>query len=157
MTQSRYGYSSKFSTGKEPQPEAISVWSGAEPEDRGDGKTAAGERSMGEYWLWQAVVAQALQDVASCSNDRKMKPIRSEANAWFSLENEDFLFVCELAGLCPQQVLERSKEVRSSVHEGSGCVLREHLLTKKRWKWLGHKKQELVSKNLMNVRKKAAR
>ena len=134
-------HSNKNRSGKEPHTDAIAVWSGAEPENLGDGRVTKGACRLGEYWLWKSVIAQALQDAASFSNDRKMKSVRAEAIAWFSLADDSFLFVCELAGLCPKTVLQRSKEVIADAQKESSR-LRRSFHTKKRWKWLGQCSQK---------------
>lgn len=142
MAQNHNNYFSKGAYSKEPHIDAVAVWSGAEPDNPGDGMVTVGERTTGEYWLWKSVIAQALQDAASVSKDRKMKSVRAEAIAWFSLQNEHFLFVCELAGLCPKSVLERSRYVIADAKRDYGR-LKQHMKTKKRWKWLGQHKERL--------------
>lgn len=134
--------SNKNKGSKEPQLDVSSVWEQGEEDEVKGVFSVKGEQRRGEYWLWQSVVAQALQDAASCSRDRKMKSVRAEAIAWFSMENHDFLFVCELAGLEPKEVLLRAKEViAQSKEEQKHKTMPTAYYTKRRWKWFDKEKR----------------
>lgn len=51
--------------------------------------------------LWRAVVLQALYDVRLKTRTKKMRSARNKALCWINIDNEDFIEVCQLAGVDP--------------------------------------------------------
>lgn len=104
------------------------------------GQATAVEYESGEFWLWRAVIAQALQDCATVANGKKARSARAEAIAWLSLYNEDFLWVCGLAGLDPNRIVKRAKLV---IKESESTRKRplETYVNKTRWKWFNQQHQ----------------
>ncbi len=66
-----------------------------------------------EIALWKAVILQALVDLQSNSKKKIANTYRIKALMWFNLKNEDFLQVCEYAGLDPNYVYEKSRIVKN--------------------------------------------
>ncbi len=61
-----------------------------------------------EILLGRSVIDRAVLDT----------PKDPEALAWFSLDDEDFLVICEIAHLIPQDVIEKQREVTKKLIEG---------------------------------------
>lgn len=155
MVQFKNGHSNQSSYSKEPQFEVSSAWEGGDADEQQGVSSVKGERSRGEYWLWQSVVAQALQDAASASKDRKMKSVKAEAIAWFSMNNDAFLYVCELAGLCAEEIFERSRcVIRDAKVERHENHRKSEISTKKRWRWLGVGESGLLKQSAQNSKLK---
>jgi hypothetical protein len=60
--------------------------------------------------LWGGVVMQAIYDISGAANDYERKLIKTEAYSWFS--SEDFRYVCELAQINPNKILDLVRLVR---------------------------------------------
>jgi len=59
----------------------------------------------GDRALWQSVIMQAAIDATGNPKDIKGKIERAKTIAWFSLENEDFLMVCQFANFEPNSII----------------------------------------------------
>lgn len=68
----------------------------------------------GEIALWKAVILQALVDLQSNSRKKIANTYRIKALMWFNLKNEEFITVCNYAGLDPQYVYEKSRIVKEN-------------------------------------------
>lgn len=68
----------------------------------------------GEIALWKAVILQALIDLQSNSKKKIANTYRIKALMWFNLKNEEFLQVCNWAGLDPLYVYEKSQIVKQN-------------------------------------------
>ena len=66
----------------------------------------------GEIALWKAVILQAMVDLQSISKKKIANTFRIKALMWFNLKNEDFLTVCNYAGLDPKYVYEKAMKVK---------------------------------------------
>lgn len=62
--------------------------------------------TTGERALWQSVIMQAAIDILNIPPTMNERMERARTIAWFSLDNEDFLFVCSLAELNPHEILK---------------------------------------------------
>lgn len=58
--------------------------------------------------LWRAVITQALMDASSNSHKAENLKHKREALEWLKGDSDDFLTVCEHAGLCPHYVREQA-------------------------------------------------
>ena len=67
-----------------------------------------------EIALWKAVILQALVDLQSNSKKKIANTYRVKALMWFNLKNEEFLTVCNYAGLDPKYVYEKSRIVKDN-------------------------------------------
>ena len=67
-----------------------------------------------EIALWKAVILQALVDLQSNSKKKIANTYRIKALMWFNLKNEEFLTVCNYAGLDPKYVYEKSRIVKEN-------------------------------------------
>lgn len=67
-----------------------------------------------EIALWKAVILQALVDLQSNSKKKIANTYRIKALMWFNLKNEDFITVCNYAGLDPKYVYEKSRIVKEN-------------------------------------------
>lgn len=76
----------------------------AEPDDP-DGAQADG--SFNPRRVWIAVIIQALRDVKNEHNTSLKQVEKDHTVAWFERRNEDFTFVCTMAGLEPDYVREK--------------------------------------------------
>ncbi len=68
----------------------------------------------GEIALWKAVILQALVDLQSNSKKKIANTYRIKALMWFNLKNEDFIQVCNWAGLDPAYVYQRARKVKEN-------------------------------------------
>ena len=68
----------------------------------------------GEIALWKAVILQALVDLQSNSKKKIANTYRIKALMWFNLKNEEFIQVCNWAGLEPSYVYEKAKKVKEN-------------------------------------------
>lgn len=64
-----------------------------------------------EAALWQSVIFQAALDGSIKPTSTRYKLIKIQATLWFSMENEDFITVCGLAQLSPEDVYERARRL----------------------------------------------
>lgn len=70
--------------------------------------------------LWLAVIRQNLIDLSSGKMANDIRPTvmlahrlrRKDAYEWFFSYNEDFVLVCDLAGVEPEVIRERALEVK---------------------------------------------
>ena len=67
-----------------------------------------------EIALWKAVILQALVDLQSNSKKKIANTYRIKALMWFNLKNEEFITVCNYAGLDPKYVYEESRIVKEN-------------------------------------------
>lgn len=67
-----------------------------------------------EIALWKAVILQALVDLQSNSKKKIANTYRVKALMWFNLKNEEFLTVCNYAGLDPKYVYEKSRIIKDN-------------------------------------------
>ena len=67
-----------------------------------------------EIALWKAVILQALVDLQSNSKKKIANTYRIKALMWFNLKNEDFITVCNYAGLDPKYVYEKSRIIKEN-------------------------------------------
>lgn len=67
-----------------------------------------------EIALWKAVILQALVDLQSNSKKKIANTYRIKALMWFNLKNEEFITVCNYAGLDPKYVYEKSRIVKEN-------------------------------------------
>jgi hypothetical protein len=83
-----------------------------------------GEQKCGYRALWSAVITQALMDAGSNSNKLEFKKEKARAISWLNGNSEDFIEVCEMAGLDSNYVrYEAIKAIKN------GCKWRkEHYL-----------------------------
>jgi hypothetical protein len=79
-----------------------------------------GEHLCGYRALWRAVITQALMDAGSNSNKIEFKKEKARAISWLNGDSEDFIEVCEMAGLEPCYVKKKAKEAIKN-----GCKWRE--------------------------------
>ena len=63
-----------------------------------------------EQALWQSVIMQAVLDATSAPTNSKARKDKTKAIIWFSLQNADFQFVCEMAGMNPLYVIRGAKK-----------------------------------------------
>ena len=62
-----------------------------------------------EQSLWQSVIMQAIYDATSHPVNSKTRREKTQAIIWFSIQNKDFQFICEMAGMNPLCVLRGAK------------------------------------------------
>lgn len=67
-----------------------------------------------EIALWKAVILQAMLDLQTNSKKKIANTYRVKALMWFNLKNEDFLTVCNYAGLDPLYVYQKSQIVKKN-------------------------------------------
>lgn len=67
----------------------------------------------GEIALWKAVILQALVDLQSNSKKKIANTYRVKALMWFNLKNEEFITVCNYAGLDPKYVYEKAQNIKN--------------------------------------------
>ena len=67
-----------------------------------------------EIALWKAVILQALVDLQSNSKKKIANTYRIKALMWFNLKNEEFITVCNYAGLDPKYVYEKSRIIKEN-------------------------------------------
>lgn len=65
--------------------------------------------AMKERSLWQSVIVQAVLDAMSAPINSKARREKTKAIIWFSLQNKDFLHVCEMAGMDPIRIISGTK------------------------------------------------
>lgn len=65
--------------------------------------------TIGEKALWQSVIMQAAIDVTNDPRELKDRIERAKTIAWFSLHNEDFILVCSLAEMNPEDIIQKIK------------------------------------------------
>lgn len=85
-----------------------------------------------EQYMWRAVVAQALSDAASNSYKPEARYHRRQAIAWLTGMSEDFITVCELAGLDPKFIREKAMTALENAHASRSTILQHHHRQKKR-------------------------
>ena len=63
-----------------------------------------------ETALWCEVISQAIRDATVCGGipAHARDATRAHARSWFRATNRDFIDVCNLAGLDPEAISERS-------------------------------------------------
>ncbi len=69
-----------------------------------------GPEPLKEQALWQAVIRQAVLDATSAPTNSIARKEKTRAIIWFSMQDKDFLFVCEMAGMNPAFVLDRARK-----------------------------------------------
>ena len=67
-----------------------------------------------EIALWKAVILQALLDLQTTSKKKIANTYRVKALMWFNLKNDEFLTVCNYAGLDPKYVYLKSQIVKNN-------------------------------------------
>lgn len=70
--------------------------------------------------LWCAVIDTALIDAAlPLGNDRKIRREREDARNWLTVRNRDFIYVCGLAGIEPDNVRNAALKIiaKASLHD----------------------------------------
>ena len=67
-----------------------------------------------EIALWKAVILQALVDLQTTSKKKIATTYRVKALMWFNLKNEEFLTVCNYAGLDPKYVYQKAQKIKNS-------------------------------------------
>lgn len=67
-----------------------------------------------EIALWKAVILQALVDLQSNSKKKIANTYRIKALMWFNLKNQDFITVCNYAGLDPKYVYKKARIVKEN-------------------------------------------
>lgn len=77
----------------------------------------------GEIALWRAVILQACVDLASKSKKKIAQTYRWKAFQWFNLKNEEFLTVCNYAGLDPKYVYEKIEPKKDEAVEFMANVI----------------------------------
>jgi hypothetical protein len=82
----------------------------------------SGEHMCGYRALWRAVITQALMDAGSNSNKLEFRKEKARAIAWLNGDSDDFIEVCEMAGLEPSYVKKRAKEAMKN-----GCKWRQEI------------------------------
>lgn len=65
-----------------------------------------------EIALWKSVILQAMVDLQSNSKKKIANTYRIKSLMWFNLKNEEFLTVCNYAGLNPKYVYEKAMKVK---------------------------------------------
>lgn len=85
------------------------------------------EQLNGERSMWRAVITQALMDASSNSKKPENLKARREARNWLRGNNEDFLYICELADMDPQYVRRKARLALAR-----NCVWRQSPKNKKR-------------------------
>jgi|GEM_PF-7073259 len=70
--------------------------------------SASDSHKGGEISLWRAVIAQAVIDAVSNCKRKDRQLAKKSAIEWFSINNENFLTVCNFAKMSPQDVLAKS-------------------------------------------------
>lgn len=73
-----------------------------------------------ERGLWRRVILQAVLDAALAPLTPQARRDKTKAIIWFSMHNEDFLKVCEMAGEDPASIIRRTKlhiKRRAVVHK----------------------------------------
>ncbi len=75
--------------------------------------------ARGEQALWAAVITQALMDAASRSAKQEARKDKTRALDWLGEHTDDFVDVCDLAGLDPSYV-----STRASRAVAGGCQWR---------------------------------
>lgn len=73
----------------------------------------------GEMALWTAVITQALMDAGSGSRKPEAQHEKAKAIRWLLGNSEDFVAVCQNAGLDPQYVREKARKAIER-----GCIWR---------------------------------
>lgn len=61
--------------------------------------------------LWQAVIIRAFMDACSPCNNAKDKINSLQARKWFSVKDSDFRLVCAFAGVNPERVASKAREL----------------------------------------------
>lgn len=59
------------------------------------------QNAESELRLWRAVIETMLNDLGS-----KDAGLREDAEAWFCITNEDFLYICDLVDIDPNILLD---------------------------------------------------
>jgi hypothetical protein len=67
--------------------------------------------SSSEKALWQSVVMQALLDAMNFASKSKQTAHEKKTIHWFSMEDEDFITVCQLAFLDPSYIVRNARKV----------------------------------------------
>lgn len=80
-----------------------------------------------EVAMWRAVIMQALLDCVNMSKRTEDKVAKNQALRWFSMQNENFLMVCEFAHLDPSQVLRKANKAIKN-----DCKWRNDVMKKRR-------------------------
>ena len=65
-----------------------------------------------EKALWKAVLLQAFVDLQNNSKKKIANTYRVRNLFWFSIKNREFLDVCNYAGLDPDYVISKAKNIK---------------------------------------------
>lgn len=65
-----------------------------------------------EKSLWKAVLLQAFVDMQNNSKKKIYNTYRIKSTLWFNMNNKEFLDVCNYAGLDPQYVFSKAKNIK---------------------------------------------
>ncbi len=65
-----------------------------------------------EIALWKAVILQAFIDLQNNSKKKIANTYRIRSLFWFNLKNNEFLDVCNFAGLDPNYVISKAKKIK---------------------------------------------
>ena len=73
-----------------------------------------------ETQLYVEIISQAMRDALGLSGDPQFNQfIKSQARAWFDVNDPDFIFICHLTGMEPKSVIKTlqkfSKEKKNFV------------------------------------------
>lgn len=63
-----------------------------------------------EQSLWRSVIIQAAYDAACAPTTPKARRAKTKAIMWFSMQDKDFLTVCELASVDPVSIVHGIKK-----------------------------------------------
>jgi hypothetical protein len=85
-----------------------------------------------EQALWRAVIAQALMDATTTSRKSEQQYHRNQAINWLTSNGQDFVTVCQQAGVDPVYVRERAKEAIHRAHTAQCSILQEQRRTQPR-------------------------
>lgn len=85
--------------------------------------------------VWQSVILQAILDATTLSAKPSMQKARTEALAWFCMENDDFLEVCSFANMNPHRVMKGAmREIKRSQAKHKHIVLMKQKKAQRRKK-----------------------
>jgi hypothetical protein len=89
-----------------------------------------------ESALWQAVIIQAILDTLSIATNAHARRYKAQSILWLSLNNKDFILVCEMAGLIPSSVIKIAnkaikRHIASNRKKFHMCKLRNRKLKDK--------------------------
>lgn len=71
----------------------------------------------GERALWQSVIMQAVLDLQVKADNLKKKIKRAETLKWFSKQDEDFMFVCQMADLDADMIIKGARKLFKAHHK----------------------------------------